>query len=91
MYSQLGDRLPFNEYRDSFDPLSATDREFTYSSLADDLADIWRDMAKGLRRLDSGVPAGVVWWEWRFSFYTHWGAHAAGALRAVYHFRRSEQ
>lgn len=52
--------------------------------LADDLADIWRDLRGGLDSLAStGVVADAVW-EWRFTFEIHWGAHAVEALRAVH-------
>lgn len=52
--------------------------------LADDLADIWRDLRGGLDSLAStGVVADAVW-EWRFNFEIHWGAHAIEALRAVH-------
>jgi hypothetical protein len=53
-------------------------------SLADALADIWRDLRQGLIALREGVPADNVAWEWRFSFQTHWGAHAVEALRAIH-------
>ncbi|WP_374969508.1 DUF5063 domain-containing protein [Terrabacter sp. BE26] len=52
--------------------------------LADDRADIWRDLRAGLSLV--GAPETVVdaVWEWRFNFETHWGAHAVEALRAVH-------
>lgn len=52
--------------------------------LADDLADIWQDLRGGLDLLASGGGTADVVWEWRFGFETHWGAHAAEALRAVH-------
>jgi Domain of unknown function (DUF5063) len=36
--------------------------------LADDLADIWRDLETGFRVLDGGGSEADVIWEWRFSF-----------------------
>jgi hypothetical protein len=51
-------------------------------SLADDLADIWRDLAGGLALSEARATADAVW-EWRFSFRRHWGAHAVEALRAI--------
>lgn len=53
-------------------------------SLADALADIWRDLRQGLDALSEGVPAESAAWQWRFSFQTHWGAHAVEALRAIH-------
>jgi uncharacterized protein DUF5063 len=55
-----------------------------YLPLADDLADIWLDLKRGLLALEGGAPASDVTWEWRFGFYTHWGRHATEALRAVH-------
>jgi hypothetical protein len=52
--------------------------------LGDDLADIWRDLKRGLLALEGGAPSSDVTWEWRFGFYTHWGRHATEALRAVH-------
>lgn len=52
--------------------------------LADDLADIWRDMKRGLLALDAGAAEDDVIWEWRFGFRTHWGRHATEALRALH-------
>lgn len=53
-------------------------------SLADALADIWRDLRSGLDALGSGNPREDVLWEWRFDFRTHWGLHAVEALRALH-------
>ncbi len=52
--------------------------------LGDDLADVWRDLKRGLLALHAGSRADDVAWEWRFSFHTHWGRHATEALRAVH-------
>jgi hypothetical protein len=57
--------------------------------LADDLADIWRDLKPGLLGLAAGAPLDAALWDWRFTFYTHWGAHAVEALR-VLHARRAD-
>ena len=53
-------------------------------TVADDLADIWRDLKGGLLALDAGAPLEDVTWDWRFGFYTHWGRHATEALRALH-------
>jgi hypothetical protein len=53
-------------------------------SLADALADIWRDLRAGLTALGEGVAPDDVAWEWQLGFRTHWGAHAVEALRAIH-------
>lgn len=60
------------------------EEKVTNLSLADALADIWRDLRNGLNAFDRGVSADEVAWGWRFSFRSHWGAHAADALRALH-------
>ncbi|QYJ04097.1 DUF5063 domain-containing protein [Nocardioides panacisoli] len=52
--------------------------------LADDLADIWRDLKAPLIALDGETSLSDAAWEWRFSFHSHWGSHAVEALRAVH-------
>ncbi len=64
------------DYCSTPDPVSLT--------LADDLADIWRDLKSGLLALDTGASAQDVIWDWRFAFYSHWGSHAVEALRALH-------
>ena len=51
--------------------------------LADDVADIYRDLSAGLALVDAG-HALEAQWELRFSFLTHWGRHASGAIRALH-------
>jgi len=62
------------------DPTAAS--EVAVGDLADDLADIYRDIMPGLRCWDTdrGVGLAEVVWEWRFSFLTHWGQHAVAGL-----------
>jgi hypothetical protein len=52
--------------------------------LGDDLADIWRDLTPGLIGLESEAEHVDVIWDWRFTFFNHWGAHAAEATRALH-------
>ena len=52
-------------------------------NLADDLADVYRDVATGLRAWDStdDSPLDEVVFQWlRGGFEIHWGAHAVDAL-----------
>jgi hypothetical protein len=59
------------------------------SSLADDLADVYRELKNGLIAWDSTEPtlrADAVW-EWQFGFEVHWGDHALKAMRAIHRIR----
>ena len=51
--------------------------------LADDIADIFSDVLTGLKCFDDGRMADAAW-EWAFSFQTHWGRHASGAIRTLH-------
>lgn len=68
-------------YWEVFDPYELS--EPVAGSLSDDLLDIFRDVRRGLWFWDRHEIADAVW-EWRFSFDSHWGAHAADALRALH-------
>jgi hypothetical protein len=65
----------FDAYGDPIEPVGVT-------SLADDLADIFRDLLHGLNKFRRGGVAQAAW-EWRFSFTAHWAHHAASALKAI--------
>lgn len=52
--------------------------------VADDLADVWRDLRRGLDGLASGARWEDVSWEWKFGLQTHWGKHAEDALVALH-------
>jgi hypothetical protein len=74
--------LPFNAYSEFFNPLSVPPEEPVVADLADDLADIWRDVKSGLQLYDSGSPESAAW-HWSFHYSYHWGHHATGALYAL--------
>lgn len=76
-------QLPVAYYGAILDPLEVPASASTVGDLADDLADIWRDLKEGLVLFDSGDldAAGFQWWE---SFTIHWGDHAANALTVVH-------
>lgn len=76
---QLGD---FDVYRLVFDPYEL-DAPPVAGSLADDVADIYRDLKSGLAATNDAEAT----WQWRFGFDTHWGRHAAHALYALYNLR----
>jgi hypothetical protein len=89
IYNAVGKTIgDWDIYWQLFDPTK--NNEPGAASLADDLADIYRDVNDGIvaNRKHSRTPQDVVW-EWRFSFYSHWGKHAIDALQAIHH-RASE-
>jgi hypothetical protein len=78
MYARFAS-MPFRYYRAEFDPLNIDDTERGMGDVADDLADIWRDLKEGLSLYDVNDLAGAAW-EWRFNFDHHWGRHTTSAL-----------
>ena len=77
--------LPINLYYDVFDPLKAESP--VTNSLADDVADIYRDVKEGLLLYKNGRIVEAVW-EWRFNFRSHWGAHLTSAQQAIHSYLR---
>jgi Domain of unknown function (DUF5063) len=77
------ERLPLNLYSDVFNPVETKNVTPVTGSLADDLGDIYRDVASGLRAYERGNRAGAVW-EWSLGLQSHWGAHATSAIRALH-------
>ena len=76
-------RLPLDLYKDVYDPKPDGVEAPVVSSLADDLADIYRDVVRGLRAYEvKDVEAAI--WEWRFHLAHHWGAHATAAIRVLH-------
>ncbi len=82
----IAKRLGRDQYWAVFEPLEQEMPGALAGSLSDDLADIWRDLKPGLMAVDAGapIPYDDIVWEWRFSFETHWGAHAVGAIAALH-------
>lgn len=76
-------RLPIDLYGQVFNPAVVPPEEPCVGSIADDLADIYRDIAGGLRVFEQGSHA-VAAAEWTLSLYSHWGAHATGAIHALH-------
>jgi hypothetical protein len=76
-------RLPLSDYGEVFDPCKVPPEEPVVASLADDIADIYRDVVSGLREYQAGRRAQALW-EWGFGFQHHWGEHATGAIRALH-------
>lgn len=77
--------LPIDIYWEVFDPVSddATEGQAVAGSLADDISDIYRDVARGLIAYESGRRSEAHW-EWAFHLRHHWGAHATSAIRALH-------
>ena len=67
-------------------PLAPGDDEevLTVGSLADDLSDVYSDMARGLVQLCDAVPTEDVVRQWRRLLTTHWGCHSIDALRTLH-------
>jgi hypothetical protein len=80
--------LPFNYYSVSFSP-SNVEEAPVIGDVADDLADIYRDIKNGLW-LHANRHSTEAIWEWKHSFNTHWGRHAVGALHALHCYMADE-
>jgi hypothetical protein len=76
-------RLPFDFYGETFDSQKVPPEDSGVGSLADDIADIYRDVVSGLREHQTNRHARAVW-NWTFGFQHHWGRHATGAIRALH-------
>jgi hypothetical protein len=74
-----------NWYWMVFDPLKSPPEVPVAGSLADDLADIWFDVKRGLLTFEANGEAALadVQWSWKFPFETHWGRHVTGAMAAL--------
>jgi Domain of unknown function (DUF5063) len=75
--------LPFQYYSEISNPLEVPPEEAGVGDLADDIADIYRDIAEGLRLYEAGHPREALW-QWIFNLTYHWGAHATSAMRALH-------
>ena len=75
--------LPFNHYSSVFDPQVVPPEEPVVGDLADDIADIYRDLSEGLALSNTGhLPEAE--WALLNSFQSHWGRHASSAIRALH-------
>jgi hypothetical protein len=82
MFKSFG-ALPFNYYWEVYDPAIEDSDEPVVGDVADDLADLYSDLIKGLWLLGRGHKMAAVW-HWKFTFGCHWGRHAVSALRALH-------
>jgi hypothetical protein len=87
MFDSIAARMPGRDsYWTVFEPLDLEPPSPVVGSVADDIADIWRDLNPGLLLIDSGRPNsrnGAVW-AWRFGFNSHWGRHAVEAITVLH-------
>jgi hypothetical protein len=71
------DSIGIDRYRKILFPLDDQSDPLD-GSLADDLTGIYRDLASGLAYARDGKYSDAIW-ERRFSYFSHWGYHLAGA------------
>jgi len=81
LYNLLKEKLgDWDRYWQVFDPTE--DDKAIFGTLADDIADIYRDLKEGLVLIEAHeAPPEDIIWNWRLLFYSHWGKHAIDALR----------
>ena len=75
--------MPFKYYSEVFDPHAVPGEEPIVHNLANDVADIHRDLIGGLELYRAGHVAEAQF-DWRFTFEIHWGRHAVSALRGLH-------
>ena len=76
----LGDDVP-QYYWEVPDPFVL--EEPVCGDLAEDLAEIGKDLGRGMAEYEED-RIGDALFEWKFLFDSHWGQHAADALRALH-------
>jgi hypothetical protein len=74
--------LPVSYYSDVMDAFNVESADTCVGDLGDDLADIWRDLKRGLVLFDKGHEHAAAW-EWNEHFQIHWGQHAASAMDVI--------
>lgn len=74
--------LSIKSYWEIFDSSNSEEKEPVYALLADDLADIYNDLRRGLIIYEQGkLPE--AFWEWKFNFEIHWGNHLTSAQKVI--------
>ena len=74
--------LPLKHYSITFNPGDLEEAPVT-GDLADDLADIYRDIKSGLFLHEAGHTVEAIW-DWKQTYMTHWGRHITSAIHAIY-------
>jgi len=84
LYELLKEKLgDWDLYWQVFDPTK--DSEAIRGSLADDIADIYRDVKEGLDLHDPDLALQQdAICGWRVLYYSHWGQHAINALYTIH-------
>lgn len=81
--------LPVGYYGSLLHPLTVPPGEAGVGDLADDLVDVFGDVAHGLRLFDLGHVDDALW-SWRFHLWAHWGEHATSAIHVLHRFVANE-
>lgn len=81
--------LPLQHYSEIFSPLVLHPEEPVVGDLANDLVNIYHDVATGLSLYDAGSIDDALW-QWGFNFQIHWGEHASSAIRALHRYLAQE-
>lgn len=85
--ARLAALLPVDLYHTVLHPLGLPDgADVGMGSLADDLADLYAELAGPLRAWDDG-RTDDAFWEWRLAMRGHAGNHAIGAMGAIHAWR----
>jgi hypothetical protein len=87
-FRAVSDRLvrllgPHNAHASVFDPRVLDDQPVV-GYLADDLADVYRELAEVEMSIADGTHPRDALWQARFDFWMHWGRHATSALAVLY-------
>lgn len=75
--------LPFNYYPEVDDITEIETPSTSLGDIANDLADIYRDLKAGLGLYEQGYESEAVY-EWKSHFNFHWGIHAVNAMNALH-------
>ena len=69
-----------------YEPFAETCDEPVATTLAGEITEVWYDVKPGLLNLadDEQRWAATVFWDWKFSFETHWGNHAVDSIWAIH-------
>lgn len=82
VYESAG-ALPFNYYNAFFSPANLEETDPVVCDLADDIADIYRDLSEGISQYNQGHESDALW-SLKQTFRIHWGRHAASAIYALH-------
>ena len=76
-------RLPFDYYRTTLNPFDWEKEGTGAGQLSDDIRSLYDDIAPNLTDYKKGNRA-VAMWYWHHNFNSHWGHHAAEAIKALH-------